>query len=148
MKFNMWKKVFLSVSLIIILVIGIEVFNNYKEKSKENQVEENVVRNETEISKQYVTDDCLNEWKDYAITREEEIQETSETLNDSNKHYIIKIKDDFVSVYYINENDEEILYKVTDIGIEYLPDEDVENLKKGIDVYGVQNLNVFLEDFE
>ena len=144
----MWKKVFLSVGIIIVLVIGIEMFNNYKNKTKENQYAENLIQNETEISSKYVTDDCINEWEDYAEIREEEIQETTEMLNDENKHYILKVKDDFVSVYYINEEDEEILYKVTDIGIEYLPEEDIKSLEQGIDVYGIQNLNLLLEDFE
>ena len=144
----MWKKVFLSVGIIIILVIGIERFNYYKNKIKEEQYAENLTQNEIEISSQYVTDNCINEWEDYAETREEEIQETSEMLNDANRHYILKIKDYFVCVYYINEIGEEILYKVTDIAVEYLPDEDIKSLEQGIDVYGIQNLNLLLEDFE
>lgn len=144
----MWKKVFLSVGIIITLVIGIEMFNNYKNKTNEEQYTENLIQNETEISSQYVTDNCINEWEDYAEIREEEIQETSEMLNDENRHYILEIKDDFLSVYYINEDDEKILYKVTDIAVEYLPEEDLKNLEQGIDVYGIQNLNLLLEDFE
>ena len=53
-----------------------------------------------------------------------------------------------VKVIYINEKNEEILYRVTDISLEYLSNEDVESLKQGIDVYGIQNLNQLIEDFE
>ena len=144
----MWKRVLWSVGIIIVLVIGIEIFNNYKSKTDKNEYQDNLIRNETEIGEKYVTDDCINEWSDYAETREEEIQETTEMLNDENRHYILKEKDGVISVYYINDKNEEILYKVTDIAVEYLPEEDLKNLEQGIDVYGIQNLNLLLEDFE
>lgn len=144
----MWKKVLLSVSLIAVLVIGIEIFYNSKNKNNENENSVNVVEEEKEISSLYVTDECMDEWEDYAETIQDELLEASETMNDENRHYILKEKDNFITVYYINENKEEILYRVTDIGIEYLPKEDAEKLKEGIDVEGLQNLNQLLEDFE
>ena len=36
----------------------------------------------------------------------------------------------------------------TGISINYLGEDDVKNLEKGIDVYGAQDLNKLLEDFE
>ncbi len=144
----MWKKIFLSVGIIIILVIGIELFNYYQDKKIEEQSSQNVVQSETELSNKYVTDDCIDEWEDYATTIEQEIQETNQSLNDENRHYIIKEKDNLISIYYINENQEEILYRVTDISTEYLSEEDIESLRQGIDVYGMQNLNQLIEDFE
>ena len=146
--FIMWKKIFLSVGIIIILVIGIELFNYYQDKKIEEQSSQNVVQSETELSNKYVTDDCIDEWEDYATTIEQEIQETNQSLNDENRHYIIKEKDNLISIYYINENQEEILYRVTDISTEYLSEEDIESLRQGIDVYGMQNLNQLIEDFE
>ena len=144
--FIMWKKIFLSVGIIIILVIGIELFNYYQDKKIEEQSSQNVVQSETELSNKYVTDDCIDEWEDYATTIEQEIQETNQSLNDENRHYIIKEKDNLISIYYINENQEEILYRVTDISTEYLSEEDIESLRQGIDVYGMQNLNQLIED--
>ena len=144
----MWKKIFLSVGIIIILVIGIELFNYYQNKKIEEQSSQNVIQSETELSNKYVTDDCIDEWEDYATTIEQEIQETNQSLNDENRHYIIKEKDNLISIYYINENQEEILYRVTDISTEYLSEEDIESLRQGIDVYGMQNLNQLIEDFE
>lgn len=144
----MWKKIFLSVSLIIVLIIGIEIFNLSKDKKKEEENITNIVENETELSSQYVTDECLNEWKDYSSTLQEDIQEASKTLNDENRHYILRTKDNFINVYYINEKEEEILYRVTDISTKYLGEEDRKELEVGIDVYGIQELNQLLEDFE
>lgn len=143
----MWNKVFLSISLIIILVIGIELFNN--SQNQKNTQENNIQENQTQLSStKYVKDDCINEWSDYATTVQEEIKETSESLNDENRHYILRAEDNIINIYYINENQEEILYRVTDISTEYLGEEDIKNLNKGIDVYGIQNLNQLIEDFE
>ena len=141
----MWKKVFLSVSVIIVFIIGIEIFNISK-KNKED--ENNIIQNETELSTSYVTDECLNEWTDYSSTVQSEIQETNQNLNDKDRHYILKSENDIVKVYYINEKEEEILYKVTEIYTKYLSENDIKELETGIDVYGVQELNQLLEDFE
>ena len=144
----MWKKILSSIGLIIVLIVGIEIFNvsNNKEKKAENT---NIVQNETEISSsEYVTDDCVNEWEDYSKTVQEEIKETGQNLNDENKQYILRENDGFINVYYINEKGEEILYRVTDISTKYLGEEDVKELQEGINVVGIQELNQLLEDFE
>ena len=143
----MWKKILLSIGLIILLIVGIEIFS--VSQSKENKAENtNIVQNEIEISSQYVTDDCVNEWEDYSKTVQEEIKETGQNLNDENKQYILRENDGFINVYYINEKGEEILYRVTDISTKYLGEEDVKELQEGINVVGIQELNQLLEDFE
>ena len=142
----MWRKIFISISFIILIILGIIVFNNIRDEK--SNTSENIVENEVEISSIYVKDDCLNEWADYAKTVEEELKQTSGNIDDNNKHYIVKEKDGNIVIYYINEKNEEVLYKVTDISIEYLSKEDIESLKQGIDVFGVQNLNSLIEDFE
>ena len=144
--FIMWKKVFLSIGIIIILIVGIEIFNLSQKKESEDN---NIVKNEVNIlSSEFVNDDCVNEWEDYSKTVEEEIKETSSVLNDENRHYILRAENEVVNIYYLNEDDEEILYKVTDISIKYLSDEDRAELKKGIDVVGIEKMNQLLEDFE
>lgn len=145
--FIMWKKIMLSIGLMILLIIGIEIFNI--SKKEENKTENtNIVQNETEISSKYVTDECINEWEDYSQTVQEEIKETGQNLNDENKHYILRENDGFINVYYINEKNEEILYRVTDISTKYLGEDDVKELQEGINVVGIQELNQLLEDFE
>ncbi len=142
----MWKKVFLSIGIIIILIVGIEIFNLSQKKESEDN---NIVKNEVNIlSSEFVNDDCVNEWEDYSKTVEEEIKETSSVLNDENRHYILRAENEVVNIYYLNEDDEEILYKVTDVSIKYLSDEDRVELKKGIEVVGIEKMNQLLEDFE
>lgn len=144
--FIMWKKVFLSIGIIIILIVGIEIFNLSQKKESEDN---NIVKNEVNIlSSEFVNDDCVNEWEDYSKTVEEEIKETSSVLNDENRHYILRAENEVVNIYYLNEDDEEILYKVTDVSIKYLSDEDRVELKKGIEVVGIEKMNQLLEDFE
>lgn len=145
----MWKKVLLSIIIVIILIFGLRIFNNVRKTNEPGQANTvNIVDNQTELSGEYVTDDCIDEWEDYAILVQEELKEASGSLNDENQLYILRAKNNIIEVYYINENNEEILYKVTEISTKYLPEEDVENLEKGIQVEGVQKLNQLLEDFE
>ena len=142
----MWKKVLLAVSITFILAIGMELFYKLPNRKKLDYTTENVLEEKT-VSK-YIKDECLNEWKDYAISVQEEIKVVNQNLNDENRHYIIKEENGFINVYYINEKKEEVLYKVTEIGTQYLSDEDVKKLKDGIEVVGLQSLNQILEDFE
>lgn len=144
----MWKKIFLSIGLVAVLIVGIQLFNISKNNKNEEENVNNIVQNETELSGRYVTDECLNEWSDYSSRVQEELQEASKILNDENRHYILRGNDSVINVYYINENNEEILYKVTDISIKYLGEEDIRELEKGIDVVGIQEVNKLLEDFE
>ena len=120
----------------------------YKNKENKNNNEtNNIVTNEVELSS-YIEDDCLNEWEDYTSTIQEEIYEASQNISDEDKVYKVKAEDNYIKVYYINKEKEEVLYKVTDISVNYLENEDVEKLKEGIFVTGIQNLNQLLEDFE
>ena len=144
----MWKKVLISAIFIMIIIIGMSVvYTNNQSNKNENDVE-NFVSQEEEISSEYVTDECSNEWRDYSLTVQEELKEASQNLNDENKTYIVKAEDNYIKVYYINNKNEEILYRVTDISIQYLGENDVEELKQGIKVVGLQELNQLIEDFE
>lgn len=64
------------------------------------------------------------------------------------EHYILREENGNVIVNEINENDEEKLYERTSISTEYLTQTDLINLKNGIKIYGRENLNSFLEDYE
>lgn len=142
----MLRKILLSIGVVIVLVAGIEIFN--LSQSRKITDENNIVKNETELSSKYVLDDCINEWEDYSKNVQNEIEETSGDLSDENRHYILKSENEIIKIYYINENGEEVLYRVTDISTKYLGDDDVNELKNGIEVIGAQNLNQLLEDFE
>lgn len=67
------------------------------------------------------------------------------------EHFVIKFEDEndkFVSVYRLDENNELNLYKDTDIAKEFLTSIDNQKLEEGIEVYGLDNVEVVLEDFE
>ena len=54
----------------------------------------------------------------------------------------------YVIIYKEKENGVEELYQNTGISTEYLPETDQINLKNGIKVFGIENLNALIEDFE
>ena len=144
----MWKKVLISAILIMIIIIGMRAFYTNNQSKKNESDVENFVNNVEEISSEYVTDECLNEWRDYSLTIQDELKEASQNLNDENRTYIVKAEDNYIKIYYLNNNNEEILYRVTDIAVQYLGENDVEELKQGIRVVGLQELNQLIEDFE
>lgn len=71
-----------------------------------------------------------------------------ESKDSCDEHFILKDKDGIVTVFKKDENGEEREYEITDISTEYLTDTDKINMKNGIEVNGIQNLNQLIEDFE
>ena len=65
-----------------------------------------------------------------------------------NEHFILKEKNGFATVFKKLDNGEEEEYETTDIATEYLSETDKINMKKGIEVNGLQNLNQLIEDYE
>ncbi len=63
-------------------------------------------------------------------------------------HYVLKLDNENVDVFHIANNEELEFFKSTDISTEYLTSDDINNLQKGIYVYGISNLNSAIEDFE
>ena len=53
-----------------------------------------------------------------------------------------------IGIYTVDQNGNESLKQDTEIQIQYLPEIDIENLKKGIYVIGDEALNSALEDYE
>lgn len=64
------------------------------------------------------------------------------------EHYILKDVNGVITVYRKNNNDEEIFIFSTEIVTKYLPKDDIDRLKKGIEILGKKDLSIFLEDFE
>ena len=65
-----------------------------------------------------------------------------------NEHYLLIEEDESINLYILNEMGEKKLKKTIDIVIEYLPETDKITLKNGIMIYGKDNLNKILEDYE
>lgn len=64
------------------------------------------------------------------------------------EHYFIQDHNGVIGIYTIDENETKTLEEDTEIEIQYLPEEDIANLKKGVEIIGKTNLIEFLEDYE
>lgn len=64
------------------------------------------------------------------------------------QHFVLKEDEGKITVYKINENNEEEVYEKTEISVEYLSETDKNKINEGIRVNGIEELNQLLEDFE
>ena len=64
------------------------------------------------------------------------------------EHYVLREKDGVIAVYKIEEENKEVLEELTGISTEYLTENDKIEIKQGIKVYGREELNSILEDYE
>lgn len=78
----------------------------------------------------------------------DEIEVSRNTTGICDEHYILRESDGFISINCKNDIGEYIFKGLTDISVQYLPEEDLVELQKGIEIVGRENLNKFLEDFE
>lgn len=143
----MWKKILIPIILIVIAIFAIESYYFFKQNNKIMNGENNV-EDEIELSLDTLQDECLNEWNDYAIALQEELEEVSHILNEEKRRYVLRNKDNYINVYYLDDNGNEILYKQTNISVEYLDYDDINKLNVGVTVEGAQEMNKLLEDFE
>ena len=63
-------------------------------------------------------------------------------------HFVLREDEGKITVYKINENNEEEIYEKTEISVEYLSETDKGKISDGIKVNGIEELNQLLEDFE
>ena len=91
--------------------------------------------------------ELYNEWELKKFTQDEVVL-YREINGLCNEHYIIKDDAGYVKIFTINQNGEEELVESTLIAVQYLPEADVSELKQGIKVYGMEEVNKIIEDFE
>ena len=77
-----------------------------------------------------------------------EIELAKEEEKFCNEHYKLKLKNNLVVIYKIDEAGLETEYEQTEITTEYLTNEDIFKLITGIEVYGKENLSNTMEDYE
>ncbi len=148
------KKGFICViSIIFVIIAGFityRIVNRTEEQVEQNETTEELVEiSETsEITDEAVTDECLDEWNDYNEYMNDRVEEASNNIAEESTHYLLKDVYGHIEVYYLDENNNEYLYKKTDISTEYLSEEDIDDLQVGIEVEGIEALNKMLEDFE
>ena len=136
-----------------------------------NSEEEKISPNATLILKKTYKE-CGHSIKDYAAIPEELVNLTKEELEEQykdwkvekftplditltkeiegkcNEHYILKLKDGVIPIYEEKEDESEVLKEMTGISTEYLTENDKMELEKGIKVYGKEELNSMIEDYE
>lgn len=155
-----------------------ECTEEYKEEQMANQnttavssTEEKVAANAILILKKYYTkcDHTINEYvelpKELVNLTKEQVQEKYadwqvigfekgkitlyKEFNDvCGEHFKLKIEDGKVVVYIVNNDGTETLYEKTNISSEYLTETDLINMQDGLEIYGKEELNQVIEDFE
>ena len=88
--------------------------------------------------------------KDWEIEKfsSEEVELSKEEEKFCNQHFKLKLENNAIVVYQIDEEGREKEYEQTGITTEYLTQEDILKLKTGIIVYGKENLTSTIEDYE
>ena len=64
------------------------------------------------------------------------------------EHYFVQDHNGVIGIYTVDEYGIKTLEEDTEISTLYLPEEDVQNLKAGVEIVGYTNLVEFLEDYE
>ena len=78
----------------------------------------------------------------------EEVELSKEEEAFCNEHYKLKLENNVIVIYKIDEVGVETEYEQTGITTEYLTKEDILKLTTGIEVYGKENLSNTMEDYE
>ena len=155
-----------------------ECTEEYKEEQMANQnttevssTEEKVAANAILILKKYYTkcDHTINEYvelpKELVNLTKKQVQEKysdwevigfekgkitlyKEFDDVCGEHFKLKIEDGKVVVYTVNNDRTETLYEKTNISSEYLTETDLLNMQDGLEIYGKEELNQVIEDFE
>ena len=155
-----------------------ECTEEYKEEEMANQnttevssTEEKVAANAILKLKKYYTkcDHTINEYvelpKELVNLTKEQVQEKysdwevigfekgkitlyKEFDDVCGEHFKLKIEDGKVVVYTVNNDGTETLYEKTNISSEYLTETDLINMQDGLEIYGKEELNQVIEDFE
>jgi len=95
---------------------------------------------EKELKEKYPTWEVIG-FSSGEVTLYKEIEDTCK------EHYILKEKSGKINIY-VETDEGEKLYEETDISVEYLTETDLIKIKDGLQVYGKEELNKVLEDFE
>ena len=64
------------------------------------------------------------------------------------QHYLVKSDNGYVKIYNIKSDNSLELEEATEIAVKYLSLEDMNELENGVILYGKENLNSYIENFE
>ena len=148
-----------------------EEYINEQNATSVSSTEEKVAANAILILKKYYTqcDHTINEYvelpQELVNMTKEEVQEQYpdwevigfeqgkitlyKEFNDvCGEHFKLRIEDGKVVVYIVNNDGSESVYEKTNISSEYLTETDLINMQDGLEIYGKEELNQIIEDFE
>lgn len=110
-------------------------------KTKEIVTENMVNLTQEDFSKLY------SDWQINKFTNSE-IELYKEFDGSCGEHYLVKSLNGFIAIYTIKGDNSIELNETTDIAVKYLALEDMNELENGIILYGKENLNSYIENFE
>lgn len=149
----------------------IEEYQEVQEEVVANSQEEKISPNCLLILKKYY-DECNHTINEYVDVPQDLVNGTEEDLkkeypywqiekyssneiilfkefnSNCGQHFVLREDEGKITVYKINENNEEEIYEKTEISVEYLSETDKGKISEGIKVNGIEELNQLLEDFE
>lgn len=64
------------------------------------------------------------------------------------EHFKLKVEEGNIVIYVVNKDGTESVYERTNISSEYLTETDLINMQDGLEIYGKEELNQLIEDFE
>ena len=83
------------------------------------------------------------------ITRNEFSKLYKDFSGNCGEHFLVKSSlNGFVEIYRIKDDGTYELHETTEIAIKYLSDDDRKELENGVILYGKENLNSYIENFE
>ncbi len=110
-------------------------------RKTEDIPEELVNKTEEEVKEEFA------DWKIEEYTPTQIILYKTDSGN-CGEHYFVQEHNGVIGIYTVDEYGIKALEEDTEISTLYLPEEDVQNLKAGVEIVGHTNLVEFLEDYE
>lgn len=112
-----------------------------------------IIKEYAEIPQEFVNltkEELQEEYKNWEIEEftPNKVILIKEEQGECGEHYVLKAENGVIVVYKKNTNGNETLIEETGIAIDYLTDDDKEKIEQGINVYGKEELNSTLEDYE
>lgn len=109
-------------------------------------------------TREYVSDSMVNmnqeefcnlysDWKINKFTSSE-IELSKNFSGECGEHFLVKSNNGYIDIYNIENNGDLNLYERTDISTIYLTADDIAELDKGVAIFGKENLNLYIENFE
>lgn len=111
------------------------------------------VKEEVEMPKEWINKsekELEIEYKNWDIEKfsREEVIIFKKENGYCDKHYILREREGIVAIYALDKDGKEVFKEDTSIGVEYLTETDWLSIRQGMQIYGDEELNSFLEDFE